>query len=108
MRAIADGRFGRAVATLTARHGDAVSFLDLMDDRGRDLRDPNYFGDADHMTGEVADAWRASSARGSCRSCGLKRAPTSGAMPDGGNSALKSSLPMRRRGIGSATSRPTL
>lgn len=83
MRAIADGRFGRAVATLTARHGDAVSFLDLMDDRGRDLRDPNYFGDADHMTSEGGDALRASSARGWYRCCSLKHAPTSGAMPDG-------------------------
>lgn len=55
MRAIEDGRFGRAVATLMARHGDKVRFLDLMGEAGRDIRDPNYFGDADHMTGEGAE-----------------------------------------------------
>jgi hypothetical protein len=55
MRAIEDGRFGRAVAALMVRHGDKVRFLDLMGDAGRDIRDPNYFGDADHMTGEGAE-----------------------------------------------------
>jgi hypothetical protein len=55
MRAIEDGRFGRAVEAIMSRHGNAVRFLDLMGEAGRELREPQLFGDSDHMASEGAE-----------------------------------------------------